>query len=479
MFEREKNMNVSRRWFIGGMASFGALGGCRMLGGSGFASSGKPKLRFGVVSDIHFVMDEGLVHYPDHGAETFLKALAYYRDRNVDGVVICGDMADRSIGDELLAVGRAWDKIFPNDRASDGHRVEKLFVTGNHDYEGHTYGVNARRVFPDAAVRDRHIVRNDLKGWWDRAFHEEYRPVWMKQVNGYSFIGAHWDKCGTNGGSFNPCVRDFYSAHGRELDPSLPFFHIQHPMPRGTCYAPSGWGQDDGVTTKVLSQHPNAIAFSGHSHYTLTDPRFIWQDAFTSIGASSLRYACPAPAEPVAGGAPVVPVGQPFYRQGFLVDVYADRIDFERRDFRAGLPLGETLTMPLPAAESKPFAYAAQAKRFAAPAFLDGYGLVLEPDGTDKMKVLIPAVKADSSARCAYFEAECASGGKSVKKRIQSANWALSTDDPLYGAATVVSLPLKDLPTEPITVTVTPVGHFGKRGNSLSAVFSQAKWKRS
>ena len=44
--------SVSRRWFIGGAASFGAFGGCRAFTGSGFAS-GAPNMRFGVVSDIH------------------------------------------------------------------------------------------------------------------------------------------------------------------------------------------------------------------------------------------------------------------------------------------------------------------------------------------------------------------------------------------------------------------------------------------
>ena len=48
------------------------------------------------------------------------------------------------------------------------------------------------------------------------------------------------------------------------------------------------WGHDKGIATKTLSNYPNAIAFSGHSHYSLTDERSIWQGAFTSIGQSSL-----------------------------------------------------------------------------------------------------------------------------------------------------------------------------------------------
>ena len=46
--------NVSRRWFIGGAASFGAFGGCRFFAGNDSAG-GTPNVTFGVVSDIHIV----------------------------------------------------------------------------------------------------------------------------------------------------------------------------------------------------------------------------------------------------------------------------------------------------------------------------------------------------------------------------------------------------------------------------------------
>jgi hypothetical protein len=76
---------------------------------------------------------------------------------------------------------------------------------------------------------------------------------------------------------------------GKKIDPSLPFFYVQHPHLKDTCYGPWAWGHDAGITTKTLSAYPNAIAFSGHSHYSLTDERTIWQGAFTSVGTGSFR----------------------------------------------------------------------------------------------------------------------------------------------------------------------------------------------
>jgi hypothetical protein len=53
-------MNISRRFFIAGAASFGAFGGSRLLRAAPGAASGKPNLTFGVVSDIHAILaDDG------------------------------------------------------------------------------------------------------------------------------------------------------------------------------------------------------------------------------------------------------------------------------------------------------------------------------------------------------------------------------------------------------------------------------------
>ena len=38
--------------------------------------------------------------------------------------------------EELEAVAEAWYRVFPNDRAPDGRTVEKVFVYGNHDWQG-------------------------------------------------------------------------------------------------------------------------------------------------------------------------------------------------------------------------------------------------------------------------------------------------------------------------------------------------------
>ena len=51
--------NISRRWFIGGLASFGAFGGNRIFRAhAGTFAQGRPNVTFGVVSDVHVRLGE-------------------------------------------------------------------------------------------------------------------------------------------------------------------------------------------------------------------------------------------------------------------------------------------------------------------------------------------------------------------------------------------------------------------------------------
>ena len=144
-------MNMNRRDFIKGAAGFGGLG-CLFAGGCSFPgfAGDVPQLRFGVVSDVHIRAGAGGIGTAEgYGTETLEKAFAYFRDCGADAVVIAGDIADRGLVRELKAVADAWQRVFPGDMAPDGRKVERIFVYGNHDASGMTYG---RRVFDDTAV---------------------------------------------------------------------------------------------------------------------------------------------------------------------------------------------------------------------------------------------------------------------------------------------------------------------------------------
>ena len=367
------SVKVSRRWFIGGLASLGAFGGNRVLcAPAGKFTGGKPNLAFGVVSDVHVRLGpsgEGFAKGSD--PSTFIHTLEWFRDQNVDAVMIVGDIADKGLVDELQAVADAWFKVFPDDKAPDGRHVQRLFVYGNHDYEGFKYGGYAKKIWEDETERAKHVLRTDQKANWENIFHEEFAPVMSWDVNGYAFVGGQWtaDTChgweetGIGG------VEEFFAAHRNLLDPKKPFFYFQHPHPKDTCYGSWAWGHDDGRATRALSAFPNAIAFSGHSHTSLTHDQSIWQGAFTSLGTSSLRYTGGAYSKvrlPMGyengGGAAAYDACKVMWgygstldgRQGMLVRVYDSHVAFTRREFVYDQSLGDDWVLPLPSVRQKP-----------------------------------------------------------------------------------------------------------------------------
>ena len=502
-------MKIPRRdFFIGGMASaFGAFGGNRFFAAAGFAACGKPRLCFGVVSDIHITKVGASEKMEAWGNNlTFRHTLEWFRDQNVDAVVIAGDMADNGMVEQLEAVAQAWYAVFPEDRYPDGRPVEKVFVLGNHDYHGYLYGDHAAKRYPDMDERVKHVLRSDFATRWKRIFNEDYARFYCKKVKGYAFLGQHWDDgkgMETKYGScdFGAELKAFLDSKGGTLDPSLPFFYVQHPHPKDTCYGPWAWGHDGGKVTKALSAFPNAIAFSGHSHYSLTDERSIWQGAFTSVGTSSLRYTgMPYDEYPPVGyeNTPTEAKGGWRHdavklmgrfssgdcRQGMLWSVYDDSIVVRRREFLSDLDVGDDWVMPLPAAESRPFAFADHAKKSHAPAFPRGAKPTVTQvkgknrggtsrDGKERIeavekaafRVVVPAAVADKDARLYKLEfAAVAKDGAKKTKLVMAEGFNHSLSHAKAKVASFCNFAFDELPAGEVRFSVTPISCWDQRG---------------
>ncbi len=462
-------MDVSRRWFIGGMASLGALQGCRAFTDPLGVCRGRGNLRFGVLSDVHV----SLAYDPGHVSDpvAFIHALQWFDAQGVDAVVIAGDMAENGVDEQLFLVGNAWRKVFPGDRGADGRHVEKLFVCGNHEFGGLRFTRwhwCPYAQIPDAEIIPRMILTDPARAW-EKAFDEPYEPIWKKNVKGYDFIGAHWtmEDCKGYDETFNPGIRAWYAVNGPDLDPSKPFFHIQHPHPKGTVYGDWAWGRDDGESTKALSRYPNAVAFSGHSHYSLLDERSIWQGAFTSIGTGSLRYVGLPGDASKPGYEKDRTISRYAVRSGHLVDVFDDRMVVRRRDFAADCDLGPDWVVPLGAAAKKPFSFDERARRAAPPQFPSGARVTASVGET--LGVAFTAATRTFESRPWRYEVRVERGDGTVllTKRVLSPDFHL----PLANAATriTLSIPFSELPSEGrFRIVVTPCDCFGNAGESIS-----------
>ena len=499
---------VTRRFFIGCASSFGVCNGLRAFAApTGVWSRGEPNLRFGLLSDLHIKCQKGS-HGCAGGPELFEKALCWFRDKGVDAVVIAGDMSDFGLGDELMLVAKTWYKVFPNDRAGNGRKVERVFITGNHEscvFSGNGNLRWIRRLYgnDDVAVR-RQLLRNDFAGWWEKAFHEKYERFYHRNIKGYDFLSAHWDdgsplpdrplddfgwikgKIHVGRETFGVELEEWLKRNAGMMDPRRPFFYQQHRALYNTNYGSWAWNHDAGRATKVLSGYPNAVAFAGDTHYSLTDERSIWQGAFTSVGTGSMRYTGlpydsrpPRGYENSGGGDKVMDSYDAFNTaQGQLVSVYDDRIVFERRDFACDMGIGDDWVVPTPLSESRPYAFAERARKAGAPEFPDGARLKVEgvfrknrakPAEEKKcLRVTIPATLRTVSGRCMEYEVTfIGSGGERRVFYALAEGFNKPIEHPRVASPTEFCIAVDKLPTAVDQVEVRPLDCWWNKGRQI------------
>ena len=449
--------DVSRRFFLGGLFGSVALAGCKS---APVAALPQPKLRLGLLSDLHLCSEDG--DFNKFGDATmFRKALEWFRDQGVDGVVIAGDMADNGMTAQLRKVAQAWNRVFPDDKAPDGRHVEKLFVYGNHDLEGWCYDGYDKRFF-DKESFERGKIGADPAKAWETVFKEPYSPIWMKTVKGYQVIGAHWVNGKWEGVAG---LEKWFEEHASEIDRGKPFFFIQHAHPKDTCFGPNAWGHDAGYSTRALSAYPNAVAFSGHAHCTATDDRFIWQGAFTSIGLGSLRYGSEDDVTNLFGKDVKTLNSERHWktRQGMLLEVYDGEMVLSCRDFVRREQLREPVVIPLPVAEAKPFAFETRLKESVAPRWPKDAAVTAVKEG-DAWKLSFPAARGRERVLAYEVTVTLPNGSKFTRIAIQP-----GFDLARHRAAKTVevAVPAAEVAGDDPKFSVVPVNCYGKRGKAI------------
>ena len=335
---------MTRREFIVGAAAAGAAA-------KGWGAAAQPKLRVGIMSDTH--------------CRNFDKGFRIFDAAKVDAVLITGDMFLFSTVKELEDVAREWFKVFPNDRRSDGGKVERLFVTGNHD---EIDWCSPFRSWDDLKARS---MRFNREAAWKRLFGEDYEKIRLREVKGYKFVLRHWLCRGrTDFGHEIPAEEDvtpaFMSAHAAELHAEKkPFFYVQHEPITDTVncsWLLGGDKWDVGCINrgerKIFDRFPNCIALTGHSHETLTDEKSIWQGAFTAVNCGCAHGHLFTPpgrengrnAEHDLSRQPPMEMDLVDRWQsphGLVMDVFDDEVRFRRLDILKNETVGPDWVVPL------------------------------------------------------------------------------------------------------------------------------------
>ena len=185
--------------------------------------------------------------------------------QNLDALVMAGDLTNSGTPEEF-------DKFWSAVSAAKRDDTQFLGVVAkNHD------GWN--------------MSRKELRAYYGNLTGET--ADFHKVINGFHFIGL--SASDTDGVHYSDEQLAWLRA---QLDtavaeaPDKPVFFIHHEHNRGTVYGSStfdGWGIK--YFKKILSDYPQVVDFSGHSHYPLNDPRSIWQGKYTAIGTGAIYYS--------------------------------------------------------------------------------------------------------------------------------------------------------------------------------------------
>ncbi len=488
---------ISRRNFIAGVAACGGLCGFRTLAGT--FGTGKPNAKIGIISDLHvrYEPETGTIcSYSD--ASTVKHAFEYFRDQNVDAVVITGDLTDYGQIREIQEVANKWFEVFPNNKAPDGHTVEKIFVIGNHEWDCFTEDVNWMRSRYGADTREgclRNVLRGDPAARWQAIWGEPFEPVYHKKVKGYSFIGVHWiDDDSYSGAERFHRIIPFIQANKAAIDMTKPLFHVQHPHPKDTVFTGTFLQDYGAVAAGYAGMMNNLVCLTGHSHYSITDERSIWQGDYTAINCGCLRWTFPptdfiqapgwANAASYYQSAQVDPhklMPQMWAdwtsRQGLLMEIYDDCLVFHRRDFYADLPLGDAWVVPTGPGAAKPYTPARQRAETPAPQFPAGASLTVTQTtaktrgGVTKAAVKVCIPQANAVAKGRPFTYDVAVVSDTERVALKPAVDIGFNHGPANSTKQIPMdylVALEELPAgRPFTFEVTPRGWFNQAGNKL------------
>ena len=468
--------DMTRRDFIG--KAFAALGFTALPGGFLFAApkgwkhDGELNLVLGVVSDTHLRTahkGESLgANWPD---KYFVAALNHFKSCNVDAVVHCGDMAHRGQTRELEFHAEAWHRVF-----RDGREPVKLFVAGNHDVEGSTYGDFVTKRYPDPDVRAKHVLATDMAANWERVWGEKYEPVWHKEVKGYHFFGRQWGVAEGELAKALEVEKDQYNL----VEGVRPFFLLSHARPHSTL-------------TKKVAKLRNAVSFFGHWHHSAVNWNEIYMWGGPTIQCPSCEprglrglcgdgYIAKAPLEGADGAG--------LARQGYVVRVYDDMLTIERREFGEGGSLGADWVMPFGVGEGEreaesgegrapsrphPFAKEELKKVIGEPQFSKSGKLRVESvkleSGKEAVKISIPLADGNPDSRVYAYEVVVIgeAGSKKLFKAVYAAGCNMGIGHEPNNGVTTLEIARDELPPgRTHTIAARPLTSLGTYGRPIS-----------
>ena len=441
-----------------------------LLTGCGKEEKGKtvvttPLLRIGILSDIHLNADVRHNMY-----DRFEKALMFYKEKGVDGILVTGDLQDNrtSVATAISAMEELqdiWLRVFPNNTNDlTGEPVVPMLIYGNHD----------------AA-----LVETE---YWFDGIGSDYEDAWIKEIKGYSFVGVHYTK-------EDGTLVQKYLEQAQKGNPDKPFFFAQH-VPVATTIL-GGYESYEGNIIPLqesLMRSNNCVMLTGHTHVPLTDERALWQSnskkaaQFTVVTCGTLHYA-----DLKDFSAMEITGDRLQTQQGIYMVVDGSQITMERysfTDMELAYENGEAIINSADAKligipwvfdalqkSNRPYDYETRQLAAYAPVFPEGAVVEISEITADSVSVTIPAAAVEapdgfSDLVQSYYIEIIDSATREVVRTVEMAA-PYHIDDQLEHLQQPLTLSLKELtPGKAYTLSVHARECFQKESEPLTVSFS-------
>ena len=262
----------------------------------------KPLLSFQVITDTHIRADAS--HIYNLNLVRALEDIAA-NGRGSAGIMHIGDITDHGLPEEYAEWKRIWN--------SASGTLPPLYLTmGNHDVGFGEWEANLGRYFEETGTAS------------------SYHDHW---IDGYHFIFM-----GTEEGMEIFCSLSDEQLNwldgklGEDASPDRPVFLFLHQPLKdtvaGSLEEQKWYGVVQDTELKaILARHPQAVLFTGHTHWEMEAPRnyFDGEKRLPAMfNAASIAYLWTDEDEAKAGS------------QGYYVEVYPDYVQVRGRDFTSG-----------------------------------------------------------------------------------------------------------------------------------------------
>ena len=249
--------------------------------------------QFAVMSDVHMGGKDSKIKIP-RAFRNLIKA-----EPDLDAIIICGDLTDGGRAHQFTDLAAMLNDTLPKilkEIPGTPANIPVYLMMGNHD------NYDARGTENYQTI----LKQKDLHQYFE--------------IKGYPFITVSTRGTANTGTSNHDDIAyNFLKeklADAAKNYPGKPIFVFNHYPAEGTVYGSDNWGNPK--LYELMKPYPQIIAFSGHSHFPLSDPRSIHQKDFTSINDGTISYAEINPGEVTEG---IHPAGYQEVNEAVLVNV--------------------------------------------------------------------------------------------------------------------------------------------------------------